>query len=65
LKRANEMANDINYKSYPSYNPYAAYGPYASAVEEAAAKMNMVKRHETMMGMGAKEDNEMMSDVAE
>jgi hypothetical protein len=24
-----------------------------------------VKRHETMMGMGAKEDNEMMSDVAE
>jgi putative salt-induced outer membrane protein YdiY len=44
------MADDIRYTKYPSYEPYAKYVPYSSAVEEAAAKMNMAKRHEMKVG---------------
>jgi hypothetical protein len=71
MKRTDEMANNINYKSYPSYDPYAAYGSYASAVEEAAAKMNMSKsdiptplqhRNRTKVPEG-KRDEEMANDI--
>jgi hypothetical protein len=40
------MAEDIKYTVYPSYKPYGSYVPYTKAVEEAAAKMSMSKRHE-------------------
>jgi hypothetical protein len=58
------MANDINYKSYPSYGPYKSYSLYPFAVEEAAAKMDMTKRHEMMMGMGMKKGGDTMRDDA-
>jgi hypothetical protein len=45
-----KMADDIRYAKYPSYDPYARYGPYPSAVDEAAANMDMAKRHEMRVG---------------
>ena len=48
-----KMAEDTDYTLYASYKPYSKYGPYHSAVDEAAAKMDMamgmVKRADEMM----------------
>jgi hypothetical protein len=41
-----EMADHVRRTTYPSNPSYTSYGPGALVVEEAAARMDMIKRHE-------------------
>jgi hypothetical protein len=40
------MADHVSHTTYPSNPSYTSYGPGTSAFEEAAARMDMIKRHE-------------------